>query len=164
MKQLLIVAVAVFMAIPVSYAGITYKCESPSGSISWQDSPCESGKELSRKRMRDYSRENASKKGHGELTATQANQLIRLKKIKIGMSKKDVIKSWGVPSKTLVSMTAQERSERLVYYNYSEVPVVMVARGVVTAINYSKAKPKSAKPSKSLGTVNSSGYGQYNKQ
>ena len=146
----------------IAYAGNTYKCKGsgPFDSVVWQDVPCRSGEEVSRQNMHDYTKENASKKGHGDFTATQARKLIRLKKGAVGMSKKDIIKSWGLPSKTHVTLTSSGKTETLNYFQLTSSPVVTVNnKGVVSAINYSKSKPPPTKAVKKLGsTFRSSGY------
>ena len=146
----------------ISYAGAHYKCQvgGEFGSIVWQDRPCRAGEEISRKKLTDYSKQDSSKKGHGALTAKEANLLIRHKKIRVGMSKNDVIKSWGKPNKTNVTLSASGKNETL---SYSSANVVMNLMGIVSSIHYTKYKPKPVESKKGIGNVNTSGYGQYNK-
>ena len=145
----------------ISYAGEHYKCKvgGEFGSIVWQDRPCRAGEEVSSRKLTDYSKQDSSKKGHGALSAKEASKLIRYKRIRVGMSKKDIIKSWGEPNIISVTLSSSGKNETL---RYNSANVVMNNKGIASSIHYTKHKPKPVEPDTRLGTVRTGGYGQYN--
>ena len=163
-----VVIVGVFascIGFPVTYADEMYQCKGPGkfDTPVWQDVPCKAGEEVEHRKLHDYSKEDASKVGHGQFTAAQASEFIRFRKVAVGMSKQDVLKSWGEPGKTNITLSETGKSEQLVYDQYKDTPVInMDEKGIVSSINYSTAKEPATKPGKSLGTVRTSGFGQYN--
>ena len=162
-KRLSAVIAVIFISTSIVCAGEHYKCKvgGEFGSIVWQDTPCRAGEGVSSRTLREYSKQDSSKKGHGALSAKEANQLIRYRKIRVGMSKKDVIKSWGVPNRISVTLSSSGKNETL---RYNSANVVMNNKGIASSIHYTKHKPKPVEPSTGLGTVRTSGYGQYTKQ
>lgn len=160
-----ILLLCALLAAPELQAEEIFKCKSEnSGSIVFQNFPCDNDKQVERKSLPDFTKEDSSKEGHGQLTAAQADRLIRARKVAVGMSRADVLKSWGEPKRTSVSLTSLGKSESLFYYQYKSAPVVQVnAKGIVERIDYSESKPSPSKPEKRLGNVRTSGFGQYNR-
>jgi len=146
-----------------SNAGSIYKCKGAGvfDSVVWQDEPCNAGNEVSHRKMQDYSAQDNSKVGHGNLTAAEVSKLIRLKQIAVGMSKNDVIRSWGQPTKTDTLLSETGKTETLIYAQYKNTPVVsMDLQSIVSNIQYSTTIEKEVKP---VRTFNYSGGGPFRK-
>ncbi|MDQ6997581.1 MAG: hypothetical protein Q9M17_02595 [Mariprofundus sp.] len=155
--------VLLLMVPALSSAGSIYKCKGAGAfdSVVWQNEPCNAGEEVSHQKMHDYSAHDASKAGHGTLTAAEVSKLIRFKQLAIGMSKKDVIRSWGQPTKTDIMLSNTGKSETLIYAQYKNTPIVsMSLQNIVSNIQYSTTIEKEVKP---VRTFNYSGGGPFSK-
>jgi len=160
------VAAIACLSSPASHADELYKCKGPGefDSVVWQDVPCNVGEEVNHRKLHNYAKEDASKKGHGDFTSKDVSQLIRFRKIAVGMSKKDVIKSWGFPSDTNTTLATTGKTEQLVYGLFPDNSYVYInEKGVVSSIQYSEEKKKPTKGMTGLGNVNTGSFGQYNK-
>ncbi|PIW47000.1 MAG: hypothetical protein COW18_10040 [Zetaproteobacteria bacterium CG12_big_fil_rev_8_21_14_0_65_54_13] len=167
--RLVLAAIGVFASFimsSVTDAGEMYQCKGPGkfDSPVWQDTPCNGRSEVEHRKLHDYSKEDASTVGHGRFTSRQASDLIRARKIAVGMSKNDLIKSWGVPTETNTTLTGSGKRQQLVYGQMlNRSYVYMDERNEISSIQYSEAKKRPSNPTTGLGNVNTSGYGKYNK-
>jgi len=166
LKRISLVIVTLCMGSSIPWAGDHFKCQvgGEFGDIVWQDTPCRPGEEIGHLKQHFDSKEHSQQKRDGSLTKAQANNLIRLKKIAVGMQKRDVIRSWGKPSKIDVHLTSSGRAEDFIYYQYANAPIVNINnKGLVSSIHYSQVKKTPSKPEKKLGNVRTGGFGQYNR-
>jgi len=113
----IIMALVIMLSAFNAQSGEMYKCKGagPFDSPVWTDTPCDAGHELENYKSTDYSKQDNSRVGHGKLTAKEANRLVRSKKIRVGMSRDDLIKSWGKPNKINTTYSATGQSEQMVY-------------------------------------------------
>jgi len=119
-------------------AGNMYKCKG-AGKFDppvWTDTPCRPGSELRQVVAKDYSQEDNATEGHGKFTAIEVSSLIRFRKVVVGMSKQDVIRSWGLPDKINSTWGSSGKTDQMVYgLNSTDTKFVYIDEaGLVSSI------------------------------
>ncbi|NWF38083.1 hypothetical protein F3F96_02890 [Mariprofundus sp. NF] len=120
----------------------------------WTNTPCKSKSDiLETRNLRVYPpvqkpEEKPAAKEHGNLTAEKAEKLIQSKKLAVGMSRKDVIRSWGKPDETDTLLTEKGKSDILIYHRGSTKSqyVLIDEQGLLT--NVKSVNPNAAKTEK----------------
>jgi len=133
----------------------------------WTNTPCQNKSDiLEAKKLKEYPRsQKPAVKEHGDLPAERAEKLIRLKKVAIGMSRKDVVRSWGKPDKIDSTLSEKGKSDLMIYHRGSAKSqhVFINELGVVSSVksadpNRIKAKENKDPNKKELGTIKIGGY------
>lgn len=158
LRNILIISVVLLFS-TMAWAGSLYKCKGKGifDTPVWQDSPCQyKSDEIKMIKPEDYSKKDQSKVGHGNFTAKQVAKMIRKHLVAVGMSKKDVFKSWGRPYQIFRTTTDLGKKFELHYGNSQYVHIN--EEGLVSMIqnkDNENIKKKKTPPKRGLGRVNS---------
>ncbi|NWF36064.1 hypothetical protein [Mariprofundus sp. KV] len=169
MKRVVTALSLIFVVVGSADAAGLYKCKGPGvfDTPVWTNTPCQNKSDiLETKNLKEYPRsKKPTVKEHGDLTAEKAEKLIRLKKVAIGMSRKDVVRSWGKPDEIDSTLSEKGKSDLMIYHRGSAKSqyVFMNEQGVVSSVksadpNGIKAKENKDPNKKELGTVKTDGY------
>ena len=130
-----------------------YKCKGAGmfDTPVWTNTPCKSKSDiLETRNLRilppmQKPEEKPIAKEHGNLTTEKAEKLIESKKLAVGMSKKDVVRSWGKPDEIDTSLTEKGKFDVLIYHRGSKKSqyVFISEQGVVS--NVKSADPNGIK-------------------
>lgn len=145
-----------------------YKCKGPGvfDTPVWTNTPCQNKSDiLETKKLKAYPRsQKPAVKEHGDLPAERAEKLIRLKKVAIGMSRKDVVRSWGKPDEIDATLSEKGKTDLMIYHRGSKSQHVLISEeGVVSSVksadpNGIKTKENNDPNKKEPGTVKTDGY------
>ena len=160
MKKLTLVATVGLTLFTSAQAQQVYRCETPDGMV-FSQTPCAPTAEQHRvlgagepdpitrlnaeqrlQRIRDEQRQReleeqqaAKEREEAQLRHIRRMQLIAHNKVAIGMSKDDVLKSWGEPDRINRTLRSSSTSEQWVYRSGREkAQYVYIRDGVVSSI------------------------------
>ena len=130
-----IIALAIILVSAPCYA--QYKCKLTDGAINFQDTPCPSGQKSEKLSIQIQPSQPTSER------PIEVRQAMAARRAVIGMTRGELERSIGPPSKINAAQYGAESKDQLIYYTDDRTIYIYTTDGVVTAIeNTAGGAPK----------------------